>query len=132
MTHSNRRPPPGGRGDPLELSSYGGIDDQANSPIQVPAQANLLRNRRAKPWLRGQRVGTQAAAAVRAVRLKYLVERLHAFGPSPLYHFLDEVERGEPLRPHLERYAVLPVGFVIATGGDRFGEPLFVINGRAP
>ena len=38
MTFTAKGPDPGGRSDPLELSSYGGVDLQANIPNQAPAQ----------------------------------------------------------------------------------------------
>jgi hypothetical protein len=41
MTFAAKGPAPGGRADPLELSSYG-VDLQANIPKQAPAQENLL------------------------------------------------------------------------------------------
>jgi len=63
-------------------------------------------------------------------RLKYLASRLHALGPKPLYHFLDEVERGAPLRAHLEEYASLPADFIKANRGDEFLPP-FTIEGGA-
>jgi hypothetical protein len=67
------------------------------------------------------------AAQARRVRLQFLAARLHALGPKPLFHFLDEVERGEPLRAHLERYAALPADFIRAHGGDQFPK-LFAIR----
>jgi hypothetical protein len=63
------------------------------------------------------------------VRLQYLARRLHALGEKPLFHLLDEVERGAPLRQRLEKYAKLPPNFIRSHGGDRFAEPLFVIDG---
>jgi hypothetical protein len=33
-------------------------------------------------------------AAIPRLRRQRLVERLHRLGPSPLFHFLDEIERG--------------------------------------
>jgi hypothetical protein len=62
-------------------------------------------------------------------RLRFLAARLHALGPRPLYHFLREVEGGASLRSHLERYAALPAGFILANGGDRFAPSLHVIDG---
>jgi hypothetical protein len=61
-------------------------------------------------------------------RLQFLAQRLHALGAKPLYHFLDEVERGAPLRAHLERYAALPADLIKAYHGDNFAAP-FVIQG---
>jgi hypothetical protein len=56
------------------------------------------------------------------VRLKYLARRLHALGERPLFHYLDEVERGYPLREHLEAYARLDPGVVAALGGNTSGR----------
>jgi hypothetical protein len=63
-------------------------------------------------------------------RLQHLALRLHALGPKPLYHFLDEIARGAPLVPTLETYAALPADFIKANGGDKFAPPLFAIGGR--
>jgi hypothetical protein len=63
-------------------------------------------------------------------RLKYLARRLYALGPKPLFHFLDEVEGGAPLRTHLEEYASLPADFIKANRGDDFLPP-FTIEGGA-
>lgn len=38
MTFAANGPPPGGEGDPLELSSYGGVDVQANIPNPALSQ----------------------------------------------------------------------------------------------
>jgi hypothetical protein len=65
-------------------------------------------------------------------RLKYLAARLHTLGPKPLFHFLDEVERGADLRRHLEEYASLPADFVKAYGGGQFLEPFAIEGGRVP
>jgi hypothetical protein len=74
-----------------------------------------------------------AAFAVRItgdqVRLKNLARRLHVLGERPLFHYLDEVERGYPLREHLEDYARLDPDLVAAMGGTHFGPPVFVIEG---
>lgn len=61
-------------------------------------------------------------------RLQYLARRLHALGPKPLFHFLDEVERGAPLRAHLETYAELPADFIKANGGDQFMPRAFLVR----
>jgi hypothetical protein len=60
--------------------------------------------------------------------LQYLAPRPHALGPKPLFHFLDEIERGTPLRPHLETYAALPADFIRAYGGNQFRPP-FAVKG---
>jgi hypothetical protein len=59
------------------------------------------------------------AEAANRTRLQFLAAR-HALGPAPLFHFLDEVERGADLRSHLEEYSQLPVDFVKANRGDQF------------
>jgi hypothetical protein len=42
MTFAAKGPDPGGRSDPLELSSYGGVDSSESAPNSAPAQENLL------------------------------------------------------------------------------------------
>jgi len=76
--------------------------------------------------------GSRNTDSARRVRLQYFARCLHALGQAPLFHFLNEVERGEPLRPHLERYAVLPADFILANGGDRFAPSLHCIDGDEP
>lgn len=115
MTFAAKGPPTGHGGDPLELSSYGGVELQANKPPQAPAQVKF---REARQRLR--------------LRRHCLVELLHNLGPAPLYHFLNEVERGAPVCPHAERYAALPADFIKANGGDRFPPPVHVIGGGKP
>jgi hypothetical protein len=61
-----------------------------------------------------------------------LVERLHALGPKPLWHFLEEIEAGAPLRATLEIYAALSADFIRAYGGDRFAPSLWPVDGRGP
>jgi hypothetical protein len=63
------------------------------------------------------------------VRLQHLAKRLHALGPKPLFHFLDELERSADLHDLLEEYAALPADFVRAYGGDKFEPSLFAIKG---
>jgi hypothetical protein len=63
------------------------------------------------------------------VRLQHLARRLHALGERPLFHYLDEVERGYPLRAHLEAYGRLDPDVVAALGGTHFAPPLFVFEG---
>jgi hypothetical protein len=67
-----------------------------------------------------------------SLRLKFLANRLHALGPQPLFHFLDDVERGADLRSHLERYAALPADFIKANAGDRFAPSLHCIDWGEP
>jgi hypothetical protein len=62
-------------------------------------------------------------------RLKFLACRLHELGAKPLFHFLDEVERGEPLRAHLEVYVRLPVAFIKANSGDQFASAVHIVDG---
>jgi hypothetical protein len=70
--------------------------------------------------------------AANKLRLQYLVTRLHDLGPKPLFHFLDEVERGADPRSHLERYAALPADFIKAHAGDRFAPSLHCIDWGEP
>ncbi len=62
-------------------------------------------------------------------RLRHLARHLHSLGPKPLYHFLDEVERGADLRRHLEEYAKLPGEFIKDHGGDEFAAPFVIERG---
>src|ERR1700730_13952686 len=71
---------------------------------------------------------TCAQAKSRA-RLKYRAGRLHALGPKPLFHFLNELERGADLRSHLERNAALPADFIKALGGDVILPPVHLVRG---
>jgi hypothetical protein len=106
----SKRAAPRAGGDPLELSSLGGVD--TNRPEVQVKSCNQ--------------------AALREARLNFLACRLHGLGPKPLFYFLDEVERGEPLRLRLERYAALPANFIKIYGGDRFTPSLHCIDGGAP
>jgi hypothetical protein len=100
-------PPPGHGGDPpLELSSYGGVDLQEIKQNRPEAQARNARMRRQR-----------------------LVLHLHRLGPSPLFHFLAEIEGGDSIQDTLETYGRLPVEFVRALGGDRFAPIVHVIDG---
>jgi hypothetical protein len=51
------------------------------------------------------------SSAADRTRLQLLARKLHRLGPKPLFHFLDEVERGADVRAHLEAYAELPGDF---------------------
>jgi hypothetical protein len=115
MTFAAKGPPPGHGGDPLELSSLGGVDTQEVKQNRPEVQVKSCNQ-----------------AALREARLNFLACRLHGLGPKPLFYFLDEVERGEPLRLHLERYAALPANFIKIYGGDRFTPSLHCIDGGAP
>jgi hypothetical protein len=64
--------------------------------------------------------------ADRIVRLRHLARKLHALGPKPLFHFLDEVERGADLRVTLETYAALPADLIPAYHGDQFAAPFAI------
>jgi hypothetical protein len=103
--------PPGHGGDPLELSSYGGVDLQEIKQNRPEAQALNARLRRQR-----------------------LVSHLHRLGPSPLGHFIREVEvaTGADVTARLERYAEIDHEFVRALGGDRFAPSLHCIDGGWP
>jgi hypothetical protein len=109
-------------GNSPQLSSSA-ADLQANIPNEAQAQGKF-RNPRA--------VAANKRAAGRRVRLQYLARRLHGLGERPLFHFLDEVERGADLRSHLERYAALPAASIKANGGDKFAPIIRVIDGGEP
>jgi hypothetical protein len=73
----------------------------------------------------------QAAKLARqGLRRQRLVSHLHRLGPSPLFHFLAEIERGASLQDALETYGRLPVEFVRAIGGDRFAPIVRLIEGE--
>src|ERR1700732_2657681 len=103
MTIHAKGPRPGHGGDPLELSSYGGVDLQEIQQNRPEAQARNARMRRQR-----------------------LVLHLARYGPSPLGHFLREVEvaTGADVPARLERYAEIDPEFVRALGGDRFAPSL--------
>jgi len=64
------------------------------------------------------------------LRRQLLVLHLHHLGPSPLEHFIREVEAGADVTVRLECYAKLDPEFVRALGGDKFPPPfLHVIDG---
>jgi hypothetical protein len=75
----------------------------------------------------------QAAKLARQrLRRQRLVSHLHRLGPSPMFHFLAEIERGASIQDTLEIYATLPIEFVRALGGDKFPPPfLHVIDGAS-
>jgi hypothetical protein len=67
--------------------------------------------------------------AANRLRFQFLTGRLHALGPAPLAHFLDELERGADLRQLLEIYAALPVDLIRHYRGDQFATALYCIDG---
>jgi len=81
------------------------------------------------PTIARNHLATQAQfAAVQRLRRQRLVAHLHQLGPSPLFHSLNEVERGA-LPEHLERYARLDPDFIRTLGGTDFVQPLHVLDG---
>jgi hypothetical protein len=107
MTMHMRDPTAGAAG--LDRTSLPGGNGCSSNALEAPAQPEFSCRRRQR-----------------------LVERLHRLGPKPLFHFLNEVERGADLWPHLERYAALPPEFIKANGGDQFEPFLHVIDGGKP
>lgn len=90
----------------LDKSSFlAGLDNRDIPPKRLPPQAQ------------------------NGLRLKFLASRLHGLGAKPLFHFLDEVERGKSLRAHLEVYARLPVAFIKANRGDQFAPAVHIVDG---
>jgi hypothetical protein len=100
--------PVGGSGD-HGMSSFCG-EDLPTSTRQGRTQGKIRSEARAR--LRRQR----------------LVEHLHRLGPSPLGHFLREVENGASIADHLEAYARIDPEFVRALGGADFLPFLHVIG----
>jgi hypothetical protein len=64
------------------------------------------------------------------MRRQRLVEHLHRLGPSPLGHFIREVEAsaGIDVTARLERYAQIDPEFVRALNGHRFAHSLVCID----
>jgi hypothetical protein len=54
------------------------------------------------------------------------VEHLHRLGPSPLGHFIKEIEKGRDIDATLEAYAKLDADFIKALGG---APSLWAIDG---
>ena len=77
------------------------------------------------------RLQPQAQREIAArLRRQLLVLHLHHLGPSPLEHFIREVEvaTGADVTARLECYAKIDSEFVRALGGDQFAPPLHVID----
>jgi hypothetical protein len=104
MTSQMQTPVAGGAAGALKSSSFRGADE-----LEIPQTAPQSK-----------------------VRLQFLARRLHRLGEVPLFHFLDEVERGADLRSHLETYAELPGDFIWANGGNQFPVPFAIDGGRSP
>jgi hypothetical protein len=113
MPFTRERPPSWREDGPGNTSCLGGIDGSETTRIERPAQAEILRNLRARRQLRRQR----------------LVQHLHRLGPAPLGHFLREIEAGAAIPEHLERYSRIDPEFIRAYGGDRFAPSLWPIDG---
>lgn len=62
-------------------------------------------------------------------RLRRLAEQVHALGPAPMLHAMRELEAGADLEVVLKRYAALPTAFVRDLGGDRFPDPVRLVQG---
>lgn len=76
-----------------------------------------------------RRVRLRREADARLPRQR-LVSHLHRLGPSPLGHFLREIEAGANVAERLDRYARLDPDFVRALGGDRFAPIVRLIDGE--
>ena len=110
-----------------KTSLLAGFDGSEDATKTAPAQENLSR----APTAARRQVQGRRDAAAAMLRRQRLVERLHRLGPSPLGHFIREVEKatGADVTARLERYAALPADFVRANGGDKFPAPLWAIDG---
>jgi hypothetical protein len=73
----------------------------------------------------------QNSQAENRLRRQRHVEHLHDLGPSPLGHFLREIEvaSGFILDAKLKRYARLPADFIRANGGSDFQPFLHLVDG---
>ncbi len=65
----------------------------------------------------------------RKAPLQFPAAPLRALGPKPLFHFIDELERGADLRVSLDAYATLSAEFIKSYAGDRFAPALHAIDG---
>ena len=101
-----------GNGAPLDAQCLAACCDSPNNVVTPRNQAA----KQARQRLRRQR----------------LVSHLHRLGPSPLGHFLNEVERGASVAASLECYAKIDPEFVRALGGDQFAPSLHCIDGGGP
>ena len=106
MPRSNETRPLGAAGLG-KLSFPGGNDNRDLQPNRAALQA---RNR---------------------ARRQRLVEHLHRLGPSPLGHFIREVEgaTGADVTARLERYSEIDPAFVAALGGSQIPPALLCIDG---
>jgi hypothetical protein len=105
---SSKRNPTAGRGRAGISSFRSRIDNPENRP---PEPAKQARDR---------------------LRRQCLVSHLHRLGPSPLGHFLREIENGASIADHLNRYSRIDPDFVRALGGCDFVEFLHVVDGGRP
>jgi hypothetical protein len=105
---------PSAEGALSEMSSAGYLGNSENRPPRSNTQIKF-RNPRA------------------VLRRRRLVEHLHSLGPSPLGHFIREVEDAArvDVTSRLERYAEIDPEFVRALGGDKF-PPRFLHGIGAP
>jgi hypothetical protein len=75
------------------------------------------------------RLQPQAQREIAArLRRQLLVLHQHHLGPSPLEHFIREVEAGADVTARLECYAKIDPEFVRALGGDQFAPLVHVID----
>jgi hypothetical protein len=111
MAFVAKGPPPGHRRGPLECQLLAGVDLQEIKQSRPEAQARNARMRRQR-----------------------LVLHLHRLGPSPLGHFIREVEvaAGADVTARLERYGEIDPEFVRALGGDRFAPSLHCVDEGGP
>ncbi len=103
-------PPPGG--DPLELSSLGGVDLQANIPEPAPPQAEISRNPRA------------VAAVIKDLNGEYASAASHI---ASVYarHFVEDMEIGDVWSAeHDMRGAVMHLKEAAAKFREWQGKPL--------
>jgi hypothetical protein len=71
MTFAAKGPAPGGRADPLELPSYGGVGIQANIPNQDPSQED---NRASEITCASMRADELRGCPIREISLAMVIE----------------------------------------------------------
>jgi hypothetical protein len=108
----------------LQNAGRAAPDSPGNAPPNVHSLAACCN-------LPNSAVTPKNQAARQRLRRQRLVEHLHRLGPSPIGHFLREVEvaTGADVTARLERYAKIDPEFVRALGGDRYAPVLHAVEG---
>lgn len=95
----------------------------------LAAQANSFRPASIGCQSNPRTVYEATLGAAKRLRIRFLAARIHALGPSPLAHFVREIEARADVFATLEIYAALPRDFIVALGGDQLPPALHTIDG---